>query len=473
MKQIKIITILLSLMVLVSCEKWLDVNPKTTMKGDEMFQSQNGFNDVLIGVYTLMANSTMYGDNLTYGYLDVLAQYYSGVKDSPEHFFANTILYDYQEKAEEARIGEIWRLHYKAIINLNSMMLYFEKNRSLFSEGVYEVLKGETIALRALLHFNLVRLFGQPPAVGMDVASIPYMDEYTNIANSPLKLTAALDKIIEELTVAANLMKEHDPYGVNYKSLEEKPLSSILSDREFRMNYYATVGTLAAVNLYAGNKGEALRFAKEIIEPLEQGEEVPYQLATIINSPVARSEFLFGISVSKLKDYTDPYFGAYAMTHSTAKVLSINSALVNNLYATESPSSIDMRPSMFFSETTAGKKQVAKYNNETVIPMLKLSEIYLIAAESDNNLQSAINYFNSYVAHRGIVPIESTTSAEELKAQIYKEYKREFIGEGKLFFYYKRLNYSKIGINEEVTIVDPVAIYTLPIPNAEYEFGNM
>ena len=58
---------------------------------------------------------------------------------------------------------------------------------------------------------------------------------------------------------------------------------------------------------------------------------------------------------------------------------------------------------------------------------------------------------------------------KKIKEEIYKEYRKEMIGEGQLFYYYKRLKYmnipgSAISGNDDV--------YVLPMPDNEIEFGN-
>ncbi len=47
--------IILSLvLMLTACNNWLDVSPKSDMKADDLFLTEAGFRDGLIGVYALM-----------------------------------------------------------------------------------------------------------------------------------------------------------------------------------------------------------------------------------------------------------------------------------------------------------------------------------------------------------------------------------------------------------------------------------
>ena len=72
--------------------------------------------------------------------------------------------------------------------------------------------------------------------------------------------------------------------------------------------------------------------------------------------------------------------------------------------------------------------------------------------------------------HRGLSSIEHT---KDIESYIYQEYRREFLGEGQLFFYYKRKLYDIVGAEDKVGIEDLKAVYNLPIPTSEIDFGNI
>lgn len=44
------------------CSNWLDVDPKSQVKQEALFESEAGFQDALTGIYTMMARTGMYGD---------------------------------------------------------------------------------------------------------------------------------------------------------------------------------------------------------------------------------------------------------------------------------------------------------------------------------------------------------------------------------------------------------------------------
>ena len=78
------------------------------MKADDLFFDRGWFRDGLIGVYALMCREDSCARDLTYGYLDVLAQYYKSphqlTSSGYEHNFKkSSYKYNYKETAEEAR----------------------------------------------------------------------------------------------------------------------------------------------------------------------------------------------------------------------------------------------------------------------------------------------------------------------------------------------------------------------------------
>lgn len=99
--------------------------------------------------------------------------------------------------------------------------------------------------------------------------------------------------------------------------------------------------------------------------------------------------------------------------------------------------------------------------------------MYYIAAEalvSKDSIAQAVAYLNEVRTNRNISnPLQENLSAADVQNEIYKEYRKEMVGEGQLFFYYKRMGYTSIP-GSAVSASDNV--YVLPMPDNEIEFGN-
>lgn len=72
----------LMLLCITSCEKWLDVNPKSEIKADKLFDTEAGFKDALTGLYINMTSKDVYGANLSWQAIEFMAGQYDGGKSS-------------------------------------------------------------------------------------------------------------------------------------------------------------------------------------------------------------------------------------------------------------------------------------------------------------------------------------------------------------------------------------------------------
>lgn len=102
----------------------------------------------------------------------------------------------------------------------------------------------------------------------------------------------------------------------------------------------------------------------------------------------------------------------------------------------------------------------------TMVPMLRLGEMFLIAAEcSGTKLSDGISYVNALRRNRGVASLQSLD--EDL---LKNEYIREVYGEGQLFYLYKRL-YSDI-ITSASKSKNPKAsdlVFVVPMPDSEVD----
>ena len=81
-------------------------------------------------------------------------------------------------------------------------------------------------------------------------------------------------------------------------------------------------------------------------------------------------------------------------------------------------------------------------NNQT-IPMIRMSEVYYIAAEAifDTNPQEAQGYLELVKKGRGVSKkFDNVTNKSEFINLLVNDARREFLGEGQIFYMYKRLN---------------------------------
>lgn len=75
MRKINILYVILPLL-LSACSNWLDVKPSNEVDEEDLFNSGSGYRTALNGIYKDMSSSELFGRELSWGFADVIAQYY-------------------------------------------------------------------------------------------------------------------------------------------------------------------------------------------------------------------------------------------------------------------------------------------------------------------------------------------------------------------------------------------------------------
>ncbi len=466
--------------VFTSCEDWFDVQPKTQVKADDLFDTEGGFKRALIGIYTQMASNSTYGAEGTLAFTEVLSGAYTSVKDNQHNYF-NAAIYNYEHSGNVSRINNLWSNNYSAIANINNLLENIDEKQAIFNEGLYEIIKGEALALRAYIHFDLLRNFAPAPVNGLDVPAIPYVDAISTTPFKQLTVNQVINRVIEDLKEAETLLKDYDPIGPAFETYEESKTgrvsidesvgaASFLMFRKERMNYYAVVGTLARVHMYRGgedDKTEAYKYANDVINCekfalVDSKTLSDLSLSSLVMSYLAQ-EYLFSIYKRNITESVNETFFKFSGSKNR-DVLEIDEARRNQYFETDKYGGVaDVRLNKLFKINGDGLSYyLAKYEfgsyNVKRIPLLKVSEMYLIIAECMNSIE----HLQILRRMRGLKSLSPGTTLQE---EIEAEYRKEFLGEGQMFYYFKRLN--KL-VNNDMT---DIGQFVFPIPDVEKERG--
>ncbi len=460
---IKYMALGVCMLTLQACNDYFDVKPKSQVLADYMFESEEGFDDQLIGVYKQLTSTSLYGKEMTFGFMEVLSQNYDLPSGSP---YEEAAKYNYENTSMESIVDNIWSGMYTAIANINLMLEYIDKDLSIFTENNHDKYKGEALALRAFMHLELLRIFAPAYSSNPNAPAIPYVTAYTPKVTTQSTVAEALDYIIKDLEEAASLITS---VTVNYEG--------------YRINAYTINTLLARAYWWKGDAKNALKYARFIInDPSIESLRYWVYSSSLNNSERAywdrmfSSELLFRLNVIDLDDITDTYFKS---TGGGTNKLSPSPTKWEDIFEYAKGYGTDFRYTKQW-EYDGSDPYFAKYwqyengmyNN--MVPVVRKSESYYIAAEalaSMDSIPQAVAYLNKVRSNRNLseFPIEETISANELQNEIYKEYRKEFVGEGQLFFYYKRMKYTNIP-GSSVPASD--AVYVLPMPDNEIEFGE-
>lgn len=455
-------------LVFASCNDWLDVEPKSQVKDKDLFSSESGFKEALAGVYSIMTQECLYGKELTFGMLGVLAQEW----DYQPTDYNDDKDYKYENTRPEVRIDSIWNGLYNAIANANKLLEEIDGKKSMFTGVNYDVIKGEALAARAFLHFDLLRLFGASYAENPTKMAIPYVTAYTSDVFPQRTVTDVLGMVLEDLKVASDYLKS-DPLYTG-KAVSETDDNGYLLNRQVHLNYYAVKGLMARVYLYKKDYANAALCATEVVE---SGKFKWVEQSNLTNEKTAdlsfSTEHLFALNVVTLGNRAEKYFSGsnsiFAVEETTLLdyygsaqdyrylyQFKTGTGLNNTLRYLKKYDQLDGEGSTAWS---------ASYRNK--MPLLRLSEMYYILAECRYHTSGdALGALNEVRRHRGIADL-SEADMVSFDAVLLTEFRKEIIGEGQLFFHYKRLNSATIKRTDADVI--GLGIYKLPMPKAELQ----
>lgn len=496
---LNILSALFLLLSLTACNDWLDVRGENIQKEQDQFDSYKGFCDALTGCYMTMAGTDIYGQCLTMTNIENLADLWY-TDDSYENSESAKLSYylsnhKYTEDAARTAIKAMYGGLFNTIVSANVLIKNIdEKGGNITDQTARKVIEGEAYAIRAYCQFDVLRLFGQLPQGAAKTVSLPYsyttsidvMPSYYAFSDYVANLKADIEK-------AESLLKDNDPIFSNTFSSLNYASNSVQDDhmyyRQSRLNYWAVRALHARMALYLGETQTAHDIALEIINAKGSDGNSLISLSGIEDLQKGYnglpSECLFYLSKYNLLDYAnDELIGGTTAQASTGTCFLLPEMLAelyasipgatasHNRYLNEWNQTVTnnsgqrravLKKYWYDSSTASSSDLSTKYQ---IIPMLRLSEMYLIAIETTTSLDEALQLYKTYMTSCEYTLYTPFTSLDEAKAEMFNEYRREFYGEGQMFFTYKRNASTKMMWNDnEITEDD----YILPLPSSEYD----
>lgn len=499
----------LSVLALSSCNSWLDVEPSTQTDRKELFSSESGFADAMAGIYTNLCSSNLYGKNLTWYGVELMgggATCMYGTNAEYMQFDFQPKSDNYLESLRNSFVDPIWNEGYNTIANINSLLEGLDGQQSVFTGDDYNIFKGEALGLRAFMHFDLLRLFGPAGTVDSTAKCMPYVNALSSKVYPLLTVGQVARECLNDLTQAKKLLKD-DPI-VTGATASKYVCSAVTGNatyrqryhiydwhnRRFHFNYYAVVATMARIYLWMGNKEEALACAKEVIDA--QPQRFPWVNPTLVSNVASTSEYvsrdrtfsteqIFALNITDLEDRMDGYLieNQNSFSGQNGNIEGVNTDCFDESTRASDPRYTYLLKTyaIYGSNFSVSDKYYKDndYNNSyspwsaNRLPVIRVSELYYIAAECEPDLQQAVAYLEAVRQNRGMsaYPLQ-ITSRDELQQEIEKEYAKEFIAEGQLFYYHKRLNepITSKSLYESYTISP--SLYTLPRPDDENTYGG-
>lgn len=497
----KLLSILSSFVLLfcTSCNDWLDITPEGQIEAEDLYETTRGCNSAVSGIYYTLSGSSLYGQELSYGIIDALAQYWD-FSANTRHTYYPATQFDYTDSNVKSTFDTMWQQLYYVITQCNAFIHYSEPYKENIKN--YDLLLGEVYGLRALAHMTLFELYGPVIHTTADLQkpAIAYRTAYSNSSQSFDTGEVVLQKAFEDLSRAVELFA-NDPLRDPETGRRTDSNSSVidyedvLNFRGARMNYFCALGLMARLEMLRHNPSAAYKYATQVIQESKDILSL-VETSNITNNSIMSdwnysTEILGSFYVNNLYELTDKFFYMGEGEHNFNVSIAIDAnrveALTNYVYGrTPDGSGQDIRLFWFQPNADTQYNDFMKFKQSpeltTIDPyayypeiaIMRLSEIYYIACEAqigvDNTL--ALQYLNDIRVSRRLDALTGPYDDSTLLEYLVREARKEFIGEGRMFFMYKRLFYN-IFSTRGLNIAPRDENFVIPIPDNEYEFSGI
>lgn len=431
---------------LSSCvNDWLDVAPSDGTDADAALTSSSDLAAARTGMYAaLKGNSNLvdyYGQQFfVYGDVHAGDDYqYNNIGGSNRASFYYDMTYqtasEFSSSTSSSNVA--WKSPYIVIGRANRIIAAAEGGAlsdAAEAKATIDQYAAEAKVLRALAHFDLVRIYGKPYTEDQGASlGVPLVTGVLESNAKPARSTVAevYTQVVKDLTEAISS---------NALATETEP---------GYVSVWGAKAILSRVYLNMGDYANALSVAEDIIK--NSGAALwtrdQYFKAWDASTP-NESEFLFRLNVAGSTDSNDLNGIGNLQQREGYKEMVATKKFVDML--TSDPE--DVRNDMFLPATAA--EEVATYGtnkvylnklrgqggnlrNVTIVPIIRLSEVYLTAAECafrNNDKTKAVEYLNDLVKNRTTTVASLATVDNITLDRILIERRKELIGEGQRYF---------------------------------------
>lgn len=452
MKKIyKSLVFTMATIALTSCvNDWLDLTPSDSIPSNSAITNYNDAKTALYGMYDGLQGNSTYTQ-----YYAARMFYYGDVRgddmQARTQGMRSSSCYEMKYTIDDA--PNMWNVQYNVLRRANRLIEAVENNKITDAEknqanvnNIYAQAK----SVRALVHFDLVKVYGMPysfdygASMGVPIVTTPI--DPLNASAIPGRNTVAevYAQIVKDLTEA-----------IDSKALN---VSKSAGDNQGFIDEWAAKALLTRVYIYMGKNQEALDIAKNIIEnsPYSLWTKAQYANAWDKNNANHINEMIFELVNSGSDDWADREGIAYLYhedgyadaicTKSFVDMLAqdpsdvrLDVILPVQLKTDDSGKPTDMYKTygdnrIFINKFPMGSLGDMRLNN---LPILRLSEVYLNAAEAAaklNDKASTVKYLNEIIKNRTDDTKQLVTESTATLERVLLERRKELVGEGQRFF---------------------------------------
>lgn len=431
----------LSLFVLVSCKKFLDVQPKDSASDTQTIFDRSSAETAVRGIYRGLSADNYYGVNfVSIGYLSGDNIQWTGSQSIVQQFI------DHNVKSDNATVSAVWLAIYTTINRANYVIAKLPGvTDATLTQTEKSQLLGEAYFIRALCYFDLARTWG-----GVQIVTTPTLSatDKNGIPRSTAAQTYA--QVLSDLNTAEPLL----------------PLPT--AQNPIRANKETVYALKARYYLYQKDWANAEKYATLVIGDTQNYSLLKPYSSWFANNVVGSKESVFELSYSAT--YTNGHRGQWQPpANGGTRQWAPNNAFITLV----TDPLVGGNRSALVAKTSAGLWYGNLYYRSPATDpayVIRIAELYLIRAEAraqQNELDVSAADLNAIRDRAGLTPTTAANQADILLA-VENENRVEFGLEGHRWFDLVRTNRAAavLGVTDANKLVLPIPIDQLNVDPA-------
>lgn len=375
----------------------LDQQSPNDVADELVFTSEEGANAALIGLYNTLQSRDYYG-----GYYQLIADLYSDV--GVDGGFDNVALdeiSDLNVTPSNIILENTWLSIYNTIATANAIIARVDYiNDPDFSTEEKAHIRGQALAIRALSHFDLLRMFGE------------HFDLNSNFGIPVVTTIQTADNVVARSSV-------QETYDAILSDLDEAA-SAILSDDRSKsfVNTITVEAIRARVLLHAGQLEEAAAAATQVINDETYSLLDLNDFKTMYTSPYLSDESIFELTFN-VQNRSAFNAATYSRTNALrTEVLFLAESSMEEFFASRTDDArADLIDFINNDESIIPDGRTLKYRGEETRDnpayVIRLAEVYLIRAEALGLAGGGLDDLNEIRTNRGMLPYTESDFADE------------------------------------------------------------
>lgn len=423
-KQLRNISLAVLALVVTSCSDLLNTEPKQSISPDVALKDITGVRALLISVYDRLQPNTYYGARLMIA-PEIMADNVRLTNTNSNRYFNERV------NAPSAHMQQFWA-NYAAINEANFIIQGIGGSNT--TEAEKASIKAEALFLRALLYFDMARVFCYEPTKVVGDANL-----------GMILRTEPTDDVTKADFKSRSTIQE--TYQLIEKDLKEAIALFPATGNRLRANKAAANALLARVYLYWEKYADAITYATAALDAPNGATFVTGANYVSAFTSAPNPESLFEINYVQATESLGVNESMHSLTTNLTTGNWADVVPTNELLGLFEAADI-RRTAAMFSATKGGESVVfsrkfpgARGPFTDNIPVIRLSEVLLIRAEAyaaTGKEDLALADLNRIRTRAGATAVAATVKGADLIDAIMRERRLELYLEGHRFFDLKR-----------------------------------